>query len=157
MLNLCASEKRTSGNDLLALHTLAEDEDIPVDFFQLRKREALSIMDTDGSCAIAIDPQQLAGETDEKMKLAHELGHCMTGSFYNIYTPLDNRQQHESRANRWAYQHLVPVEELARAFHRGVTEPWELAEYFSVPEDFLRGAVAYYMMLAEQEVAEKAQ
>ncbi len=150
MLNLCASEKRTSGNDLLSLYSVAEEEGVPVDYFQLQKREALSIMDTaDRSCSIAIDPLRLTGPRDEKMKLAHELGHCMTGSFYNPYTPLDVRAQHETRANRWAYRQLVPTEVLLDAVQSGCRNMWELAEYLDLPEDFLTDALDYYKMLAQ--------
>ena len=81
---------------------------------------------------------------DEKVKLAHELGHCETGSFYNRYAARDIRQKYENRANKWAYKKLVPQDELAEACLQGYREPWELAEYFGVTEDFLRGALKYY-------------
>lgn len=54
---------------LSALYRLAEEENIAVDCYKLKKREALSIMDDDGICYIAIDPFKLENETDEKVKL----------------------------------------------------------------------------------------
>lgn len=36
--------------DLMGLYRLAEDNDIAVDCFELKKREALSVMDSDGTC-----------------------------------------------------------------------------------------------------------
>ena len=45
--------------DLMGLYRLAEDNDIAVDCFELKKREALSVMDNDGACYIAIDPFKL--------------------------------------------------------------------------------------------------
>lgn len=60
---------------LSALYRLAEKEDIAVDCYKLKKREALSVVDQDGNCCIAIDPFKLESEMDEKMKLGHELGH----------------------------------------------------------------------------------
>lgn len=45
--------------DLMGLYRLAEDNDIAVDCFELKKREALSVMDNDGACYIAIDPFNL--------------------------------------------------------------------------------------------------
>ena len=39
--------------DLMGLYRLAEDNDIAVDCFELKKREALSVMDNDGACYIA--------------------------------------------------------------------------------------------------------
>ena len=81
---------------------------------------------------------------DEKVKLAHELGHCETGSFYNRYAARDIRQKYENRANKWAYKKLVPQDELAEACLQGYREPWELAEYFGVTEFFLRNALEFY-------------
>ena len=65
-------------------------------------------------------------------KLAHELGHCETGSFYNRYAKLDLRQKHENRADKWAIQHLIPVEELDEAVADGYTDLPSLAEHFCV-------------------------
>lgn len=130
--------------DLQALYRLAAQLNIPVDYFPMRKREALAIMDTDGNCAIAIDPKKLQSETDERNKLTHELGHCCTGAFYNQYASCDSRQRHENRADKWAIELLIPVEELDDAVAKGCTEIWELAEHFQVSEEFIRKAVCYY-------------
>lgn len=130
--------------DLQALYRLAAQLNIPVDYFPMRKREALAIMDTDGTCAIAIDPKKLQSETDERNKLTHELGHCCTGAFYNQYASCDSRQRHENRADKWAIELLIPVEELDDAVAKGCSEIWELAEHFQVSEEFIRKAVCYY-------------
>ena len=98
--------------DLMGLYRLAEDNDIAVDCFELKKREALSVMDNDGACYIAIDPFKLASELDEKMKLGHELGHSMTGSYYNKYATCDVRRRHENRADKWAINEFVSEQEL---------------------------------------------
>ncbi len=44
----------------------------------------------------------------------------------------------------------IPKEELETCFAQGITELWDLAEYFNVTEDFMRMAVDYYR---EQELA----
>ena len=130
--------------NLIDLYRLAQDENIAVDCFELNKREALSIVDDNGNCAIAIDPFKLISQQDEKLKLAHELGHCMTGSFYNVYSPCDVRDRHEYRADKWASHKLIDPDKLHQAVEEGYTEPWELAEQFGVTEDFLRRAVYIY-------------
>ena len=130
--------------ELMALYRLAEQEDIPVDCFELRKREALSIMDGDGSCHIAINPLFLTDSVDEKIKLAHELGHCMTGSFYSLHAALDVRKKHENRADKWAIQRLVPKEELDAAVEAGYADAWTLADYFGVSVEFMRKAMCWY-------------
>lgn len=126
-------------------YRVAQQENITVDRFPLRSREALSFMDDDGSCFIAIDPDKLTGEADERTKLSHELGHCVTGSFYNRYSRFDCRRRHENRADKWAVRYLVPVEDLDDAVATGCTELWELAEHFGVTEAFIKKAVCLHV------------
>ena len=130
---------------LQEIYRFADKENIAVDRFALIKREALSIMDEDGSCFVAIDPNKIANEADERTKLSHELGHCVTGSFYNQYSDYDCRQRHENKADKWAIKHLIPVDDLDDAITDGCTEIWELAERFGVTEQFMQKAVCYYV------------
>ena len=67
--------------DLPALYDFAVQHSIGVYWFSLDATESLSYMDTDGTCYIAMDPWWLRTLAEEKTKLAHELGHCETGSF----------------------------------------------------------------------------
>ena len=80
----------------------------------------------------------------ETVCLAHELGHCETGSFYNQYAALDVRQRHENRADKWAIQHLIPVEDLDEAVVEGCEDIPALSEHFCVTEDLMRKAVCWY-------------
>ena len=91
-----------------------------------------------------VDPMQLASEADEAVKLAHELGHCETGSFYNRYTPLDLRAKPERQAWDWAIERLLPRDQLENAMTAGYQEPYALSEYFGLPEPFVWRALAYY-------------
>ena len=131
-------------NDILALYNDAEQQDIPVYWFSLGTAESLSYCDPDGKCYIAIDPWHLSTTAEEAVKLAHELGHCCTGSFYNRYAACDIRQKHENRADKWAVQHLISEEDLDNAIASGCTDLWSLAEYFNVTPDFMRKAVCWY-------------
>lgn len=90
---------------------------------------------------------QLETEAEERVHLAHELGHCITGSFYNMFSETDIRRKHEIRADRYAATLLVPVEELKSQFRKGITEIWSLAEYFDVTEDFIRKAIDNYSVM----------
>jgi len=129
---------------LLRLYQIADQEGIQVDCFDLEKREALSIRDRSGDCYIAINPLKLISTKDETVKLGHELGHCMTGSFYNEKASCDVRQKHENRADKWEIEQLVPKDELDKAIGKKIVEIWELAEYFNVTEDFMRKAICWY-------------
>ena len=127
------------------LYGTAQLNNIPVDHFSLGSREALSLMDEEGCCYIALDPARVRSSADERTKLAHELGHCLTGSFYNIYATADNRRRHENRADKWAVEYLIPARELAEAVAAGYTQVWQLAEYFGVSEDMIRKALCWYV------------
>lgn len=80
----------------------------------------------------------------EKEHLAHELGHCEYGGFYNRYSRLDIREKSERRANKWAYMKLVPIGELRQAVLDECREPWELAERFGVSCSFMCDIIAFY-------------
>lgn len=130
--------------ELLELYQLADAEHIPVYSFDLPQTQSLSLMNNDGSCAVAIDPFGLNSTKDEKIRLAHELGHCVTGSFYNRYSDFDIKAKSEYKADKWAIKKLIPKDELQAAFEQGYTEPWNLAEYFNVTEEFIIKAINYY-------------
>jgi hypothetical protein len=132
--------------ELLELYQLADAEHIPVYSFDLPQTHSLSLMNNDGSCAVAIDPFGLNSTKDEKIRLAHELGHCVTGSFYNRYSDFDIKAKSEYRADKWAIKKLIPKDELQAAFEQGYTEPWDLAEYFNVTEEFIIKAVNLYQL-----------
>ena len=82
--------------------------------------------------------------TTAKVHLAHEIGHCVCGAFYNPYSSFDIRQKHEHRADKWAIKKLIPVDELDEAVAAGHTELWDLADYFGVTEEFMKKAVCWY-------------
>lgn len=130
---------------LPSLYRLAERRDIDILHFPLPLTESMSLESESGAYYIAMDEAALDGESDERTHLAHELGHCVTGSFYNRYTKYDVRQRHENRADKWAIRKLISVDELDDAVAEGHTELWDLAAYFGVTDDFMRKAVCLYV------------
>ena len=131
--------------EIPVLYALAQQQNIPVYRFPLPKTGSMSLMDEQGRCCIGMDEGVRDGGAQERVHLSHELGHCVTGSFYNRYAAVDCRQRHENQANRWAIQTLIPVDDLDEAVAEGCTEVWELAERFGVTEDFMRKAVCLYV------------
>lgn len=125
------------------LMRIAEDAGISVEYCKLPLNESITVQDDDGD--VVLMDTSLAGEgANERVHLAHEIGHSMTGAFYNPYTPLDIRAKHEYRANKWAVKQLISGEELHEAMAEGYTEIWSLAEYFNVTEDFMKMVVCWY-------------
>lgn len=125
------------------LYQEANTRDIPVMVLDIPETGSMCIQ-TESRCYIGMDYDVVEEEADRRVHLAHELGHCATGSFYNRWAARDIRQRHELRADKWAIEKLIPREELEAAVASGFREPWELAEYFGVTEPFIRKAVCWY-------------
>lgn len=131
-------------NNPVDLYQYAEQRDIDVVWAPLPVTPSMSAQLPDKSCAIAVDPWQLPTLADEVVVLAHELGHCEEGAFYNPFTKFEVRRQKENRADKWAVRKLVSREQLDAALANGYTEIWQLAEYFGVTEEFMKKAVCYH-------------
>ncbi len=103
--------------------------------------------DIGGELYIGIDSRVMETSAEERVHLAHELGHCETGAFYSMYSPIDNRQWCENKANKKAYELLISRSELASLIKKSSGEigMWELAEHFDVTEEFMRKAVECYL------------
>ena len=127
------------------LYRYAEKNQIEILEYSLPYCGSMSVMDESGTCVIGMDVAVLDGDAVEKVHLAHELGHCATGSFYSLHTAVDSRQRHENRADKWAVRKLITAEALDNAVADGCTEIWELAERLGVTEEFVRKAVCYYV------------
>ena len=125
------------------LYNLAENDNIALDFYPLPKTLS-AVVDFSGKYFIALDPLVLGSSALERVCLAHELGHCKTGSTYNVYSPLDLRAKHENRANKWAVDTLIPKTDLEEAIKNGYRDISSLAEYFSVTEEFMKKAIEIY-------------
>ena len=124
------------------LYDLADRSNIDVDTLHSSRIPSFSIQLPKGKCCIAVNPELLNTVSKEKEALAHELGHCKTGAFYNEYTPAANREWEESRADRWMVTHLVPVKELITLLRQEYRVD-EMAEYFEVSAQTVTRA--YYL------------
>ncbi len=131
--------------EIRALYDLAKQQNIEVLPFPMPDNGSMSVMLEDGACYIGMDDGVRDSGVQERVHLGHELGHCITGSFYNIYAAIDCRQRHENRADKWAITQLIPVDDLDEAVAEGYTELWELADRFGVTEEFVKKAVCYYV------------
>lgn len=125
------------------LFRLADESGITVEYCHIPLNKSMSVQDDEGDFVL-MDYSLIDSGADERVHLGHEIGHSMTGSFYNPYSPLDVRQRHENRADKWAILKLVPKADLNRAVADGHTEIWDLAEYFNVTEPFMRKAAWWY-------------
>ena len=100
------------------LYEIAQSENIDIYAAALPLTQSMSIMDDDLNCYIGIDYDQIHTNAEEKRKLAHEIGHCIKGAFYNRYSKLDLISKHEYSADKWACEKLLPKDEMQTAFLR---------------------------------------
>ena len=76
--------------------------------------------------------------------LAEELGHhCTSVGDILDQTNVQNRKQ-EFRARMWAYNEMIGLMGIVRAFHHGCRSTYEVAEYLEVTEEFLNDALNAY-------------
>ena len=101
-------------------------------------------IEVNGDYGIFLDTDLITTEAEENAAVAHEAGHIFTGSTHPLCSPFQIVQQHENRADKWAIKKLIPKNELDAAVSAGHTEIWDLAEYFDLPEHFIRKAVHFY-------------
>lgn len=74
----------------------------------------------------------------------HELGHVATGALHKVDSPYELVERSEYRANRWTAEHFLTAAAFQEAFRAGCREPWQLAEYFDLPEADVQNALTYW-------------
>lgn len=117
-------------------------EDMGVDVMICPFAKAIAMVNPDG--ILAVNPARLRSGALEHAVLLHEEGHFATGTFYQLDSPYTLRQHQENVANRYVFEHYFPLERLLAAMDAGFTEPWQLAEYFDLPQSYVEEMLAYY-------------
>ncbi len=74
----------------------------------------------------------------------HELGHVATGALHKVDSPYELVERSEYRAKRWTAEQFLTEEAFREAFCLGYTEPWQLAEFFDLPERDVQAALTYW-------------
>ena len=133
---------------LAQLYAVAADRGIEIDDFPLRVLRAVSFPEG----WIAIDRQKYSSDVELKCALAHEIGHCVTGSFYGVDASVRVKALCERHANRFAAELLVPLRELLKVFHQGFSFNRLLAQMFDVTLEF----IDMVLDLFEQEILSAA-
>ena len=93
---------------------------------------------------LIIDRSKCKTAAQERTVLAHEAGHYMSGAFYRAYSPFEVKEQAEHRAFAASVEKYLPVNEILNCYKMGMTENWEIAEYFNLEEEFVEKAVIVY-------------
>lgn len=86
-------------------------------------------------------------ESEKVCILAEELGHYETSSGDILDQKDVIKRRQELVARRWAYNKLIPFEDIINAFSKGYYKPYEIADYLDVDEAFLRECLNHYDLL----------
>lgn len=95
--------------------------------------------------AVFIDTSKVLTIRDLRGVTMHEDGHLCTGALHKVDSPYQIVAQNEYRANAYSFQKFLPPDELMLAMQMGYTEPWELADYFELPERDIKNALHYWI------------
>lgn len=92
---------------------------------------------------IAIN-DNLQTNAEEASVLAEELGHHFTavGDILDQSDVMNRKQELQGRA--WAYNRLIGLSGIVKAYKAGCTNAYEMAELLEVTEEMLVDALAYY-------------
>ena len=94
--------------------------------------------------AVFLDFSQIKSLQFLRGVCCHELGHAATGALHKVCSPYELWERSEYRAKRYVAQHFLTVEDFQEAFDAGYTEPWQLAEFFELPEEDVKSALSYW-------------
>ncbi len=107
------------------------------------KSTIIKLTDED-TWGIYLDKERLSTRAEEYTALGHEWAHYVTGTTHAVSSPFDLIAKHEYRANKNEIRTRIPKADFEAALAKGITEPWDLAEYFGVTEPFMRTAMIWY-------------
>lgn len=130
--------RRSTLNDLY--HSTERESVDVINNFPLHRIKSLTIYD---DCSIGIAIKQGLSAQEERVVLAHELGHYYTGTYYQIFSPFELISRYEYRADACMLPELIPPDELVSCLEDGL-ELWELAEEFDVPEQTIERVIDIY-------------
>lgn len=76
--------------------------------------------------------------------LAEELGHHLTAAGDILDQSITDNRKQELRGRIWAYNRLIGLTGIIRAYKMGCRNRYEVSECLDVPEDTLQEALNYY-------------
>ena len=83
-------------------------------------------------------------QTQTACVMAEELGHYYTTVGNILDQNITSNRKQELRARAWAYNKMIGLTGLIRAYQHGCRNRYEVAEYLEVTEKFLEECLGYY-------------
>ena len=94
--------------------------------------------------AVGLNFLKLKTVRQVRTAMLHESGHLHTGALHKVDSPFQLVAQNEHRADADSFRRCLPAEEICQAMRQGYTEPWQLADYFDLDEDYIKTALHYW-------------
>ncbi len=127
------------------LYDLAEKEKIKIYDWHIEDAYG-AFINIDKINAIALNYNKIGTYVEEKCVLAEEIGHYYYDATYSPYCQdMQLITKQERKAKKFAYNVLVPFENLRKAILSGKTSILSLAEYFDVTAQFMSNCIALYL------------
>lgn len=143
MLNLLGNASETSNDPI---EQLAKKKGHSIYNVPLKENKSFSIEAPDSTCSIFISNS--VSRKERRTCLAHELGHCEYGGFYDQNTSYELQSRIEYRADKWAFLKLAPPGKVKEAIRAGCCELWQFSEWFDITDEYMAKILAYYSQQA---------
>lgn len=95
----------------------------------------------DGVIAVS---DRLRTSAEQNAILAEELGHHLTAAGCILDQSITENRKQEFHGRIWAYNRLIGLTGILRAYRSGCRNRYEMAELLDVPEETLQEALNYY-------------
>lgn len=120
-----------------------KQNDVDIMPFAALPRPACTVRDG-GYYAVVLNFKRLHTVRQVRTAMLHESGHLHTGALHKVDSPFQLVAQNEHRADADSFRRCLPAEEICQAMRQGYTEPWQLADYFDLDEDYIKKALHYW-------------
>ena len=104
--------------------------------------DACTVRDHSYYCVV-FNPTTLNSFRRLRTAVIHEEGHLRTGALHKVDSPYQLVAQAEYRADAESFRRYLPPNKIGAAMRAGYTEPWQLADYFDLDEDYIKKALHY--------------
>ncbi|MEF9892607.1 MAG: ImmA/IrrE family metallo-endopeptidase [Anaerorhabdus sp.] len=121
----------------------AEINNYQVFFNEIEDIKSISL-EYNNKLFINIDESKFDTEREKRVCLAHEIGHCISGTLYTINHSNLYRGSAEYRADYRAAKLVIPINQLKECIVNGIIEKYEIAEYFNITEEFVDRVLYIY-------------
>ena len=117
--------------------------DVDVMAYPRLPADACTVRDHGYYCVV-LNPEAL--NTFRRLRTAaiREEGHLRTGALHKVDSPYQLVAQSEHRANAASFRRYLPPNKIRAAMRSGYTDPWQLADYFDLEEEYIKKALHYW-------------